>query len=151
MHNYAEYWVEDPGRTVALKLGSSRLPPSYFRNLWRRLSNNFKGNRTVVAYDLMNEPVNMPAAGYASPQKAWESYSQDAVTAIRDNGDNKLIMVPGYHWSMARLWDYHRPKRWISDSANNYMYEAHHYFDEGTGDYNRSYNSAVGYWQNQGY
>lgn len=151
VHNYAEYWVEDPAGPVALKLGSSRLPTSYFRDLWRRLSNAFKGNRAVIAYDLMNEPVNMPAAGYASPQKAWESYSQDALTAIRNNRDNKLIMVPGYHWSMARLWDHYHPKKWINDPANNYMYEAHHYFDEGSGYYRRSYDSAVAYWRSQGY
>ncbi len=60
-------------------------------------------------------------------------------------------MVSGYHWSMARLWDHHHPKRWINDPANNHMYEAHHYFDGGTGYYGRSYNSAVAFWGSQGY
>jgi hypothetical protein len=133
------------------KLGSSRLPASYLYDVWRRLSNNFKSDSAVVAYDIMNEPVNMPAAGYASPQKAWESYSQGVVNTIRNNGDNKLIMVPGYHWSLARLWEYHHPRRWISDPANNHMYEAHHYFDEGSGRYDRSYDEAVAYWRSQGY
>ena len=152
LHNYAGYHLSMKKNTSReYKLGSSRLPASYLYDVWRRLSDNFKSDSAVVSYSIMNEPVNIPAAGYASPQKAWESYSQDVVTNIRNNGDDKLTMVPGYHWSMARLWAYHHPRRWISDSANNYLYEAHHYFDEGSGHYNRSYDDAVAYWRSQGY
>jgi aryl-phospho-beta-D-glucosidase BglC (GH1 family) len=152
LHNYAGYQLSVNKKTSReYKLGSSKLPASYLYDVWRRLSESFKSNSAVVAYGIMNEPVNMPAAGYASPEKAWESYSQGVVSNIRNNGDNKLIMVPGYHWSMAREWDYHHPERWISDPVNNHVYEAHHYFDEGSGYYNRSYDDAVAYWRSQGY
>ena len=42
----------------------------------------------------MNEPHDMGVAN-------WSQISQTVVTAIRGNGDNKLLMIPGDGWSGA--------------------------------------------------
>jgi hypothetical protein len=52
------------------------------------------------------------------------------LTAIRANGDNKTIMIPGDGWSNATYWStYNGATPFITDPANNYYYEAHEYFD----------------------
>src|SRR5206468_221018 len=61
-------------------------------------------------------------------------------------GDNKLIMVPGgASYSAAQRWpNDNGATSWISDPANNFMYEAHQYFDfDNSGSYNRSYDQEL--------
>jgi len=110
----------------------------------------------VVAYDIMNEPyVGVIAKGsFASPQKAWEDYTQKVVNAIRARGDAKKIMVPVYaplHQTARK-----HPKPWITN-GKDIMYTAHHYFDQyfgpdtGGGDYSLSYADENTYWQSRGY
>jgi hypothetical protein len=158
LHNYAEYWVEGSSGPVALKLGSSQLLRYRFRDVWQRLSYEFKGENTVKAYDLMNEPNvhgDIPAGGFASPQKAWEYATQGVVNTIRDNGDGKLLMIPGY--AHIDRWSEKHPRKWISDPSNNHMYTAHHYFDPyrgpdtGGGKYRYSYDDENAYSRSQGY
>jgi|ERR1035441_9576652 endoglucanase len=94
-----------------------------FVDFWVKMSNVFKDEPAVVAYDLTNEPHDMGVAN-------WGQIAQKAVTAIRNNGDNKTIMIPGDGWSNATFWSsYNGATPFISDSANNYYYEAHLYFD----------------------
>ena len=158
MHNYAQYWVAGSTGPVALKVGSPQLPHSHFSDVWRKLSETFKDDPTVVAYDLMNEPYNhgeVPSAGYPSPQRAWEVATQSVVGAVRGGGDGKLLMIPGY--AHIHKWSTKHPSRWIADAANNLMYTAHHYFDAyrgpntGGGKYRLSYNDEIAYWKGQGY
>jgi endoglucanase len=143
---------------VALRIGSSRLPLDAFNDVWRRLSNAFKGEPAVVAYDLMNEPHvhgDIPAAGHPSPQKAWEIASQGVVEAIRRNDDLKLIMVPGY--AHVYRWAENHPAKWIDDHADDHMYTVHQYFDAyrglgtGGGKYRYSYRDENAYLRDQGY
>ena len=156
VHNYAGYYLSSrPASNGAgdYKIGSSQLPVTHFTDLWRRLSRQFASNPHVIAYDLMNEPHvwgGIPSAGFASPEKAWESHSQKALNAIRKTGDTKLVMVPTY--ANADKVPSRHPKAWITDSANNHMYTAHLYFSRnGGGDYYYSYDSDNAYWESQGY
>ena len=107
-------------------------------DFWTRMSNEFMGEPTVYAYGLMNEPHDMGTAD-------WQVISQIVLTAIRDNGDNKLIMIPGDGWSGAVSWeDNNGPNRWLVDPANNFEYEAHLYFDaDGSGEYRFPYDASV--------
>lgn len=130
LQNYAGYWVERAGRPHKLRLGTPGLPEERFYGVWRGLSSNFRDNPVVVAYDLMNEPDGrggMGADAHASDARAWEAYSQRCLSAIRDNGDGKLVMVGGM--SGPRKWADVHPSKWITDPARNHMYTAHHYFD----------------------
>ncbi len=131
LHNYSSYYygTDQNSAPTMLKIGSSALPAHYFYSLWSWLSWAFKDDPNVLAYELMNEPDlegGIPSAGYASPQKAWEAYTQWALYYIRYTGDSKLVMVPGY--AGTRTWSQGHPVKWISDWANNHMYTAHQYF-----------------------
>ena len=125
-HNYGRYKIKEGGVLKEYVIdnsydGAVRVSSANFQDLWVRLSNEFKDEPAVYAYDLMNEPHDMGKAD-------WKAISQAALMAIRNNGDNKLIMVPGDAWSAAHRWpSVHGPTTWISDPANNFMYEAHQY------------------------
>jgi endoglucanase len=115
---YQEYAIDNFYNGVLQVSGAN------LADFWIRMSNQFQQEDTVYAYDLMNEPHDMGDAD-------WKVISQNVLTAIRDNGDNKLIMVPGDSWSGAASWvDVHGPTGWIMDPANNFAYEAHLYFDQ---------------------
>ncbi|HLY16098.1 MAG TPA: cellulase family glycosylhydrolase [Bryobacteraceae bacterium] len=103
-------------------------------DFWVKMSDVFKDEPAVVAYDLMNEPHDMGSAN-------WVQIAQTVVSAIRANGDNKLIMIPGDGWSNATYWaSYYGGNPLISDPANNYYYEAHLYFDHDfSGSYSETY------------
>jgi hypothetical protein len=81
-----------------------------------------------VAYDLMNEPANLPTIDGRSSAQVWEEASQSALDAIRAAGDEKLVMVAGYQYSHARHWAEQHPQDWIEDPADNIRYAAHHYW-----------------------
>lgn len=103
-------------------------------DFWVRMSTVFKDEPTVVAYDLMNEPHDMGEA-------SWGPIAQTVVSAIRANGDSKLIMIPGDGWSSAADWSfYNGAKAFVTDPVNNYYYEAHEYFDhDSSGTYAETY------------
>lgn len=134
IHNYGRY----NGNVIGV---SSSVPISSFTDLWVRLSNEFKNESGVYAYDLMNEPHGMGTGA-----NDWKVISQAAVTAIRNNGDNKLIMVEGTYYANAHGWATKNgtTTSWITDPANNFMYSAHCYFDSNaSGTYTKSYDEEL--------
>ena len=142
-HNYGRYKINEGGVLKEYVIDNPydsvvKVSSADFQDLWVRLSNEFKAEPAVYAYDLMNEPHDMGKAD-------WKAISQAALTAIRNNGDNKLVMVPGDAWSAAHRWpSVHGPTTWISDPANNFMYEAHQYFDnDNSGTYKRTYDQEL--------
>ena len=141
IHNFARYSFNENGRLNAYVIdqsysGTVRVSRADLADLWVRLSNEFASEPAVYAYDLMNEPHDMVG---------WKDISQAVLTAVRNNGDRKLIMVPGDSWSSANRWvTVHGPSGWITDPANNFMYEAHQYFDfDESGAYTRSYDTEL--------
>jgi len=107
-------------------------------DFWVKMSNLFKDEPAVVAYDLTNEPHDMGVAN-------WNQIAQKVLSAIRANGDNKTIMIPGDGWSNATYWStYNGSTGFISDPANNYFYEAHLYFDSDfSGTYAETYDQEL--------
>ena len=132
IHSYGRYKgqvIDTGGATTA-----------NFCDLWLKLSNQFKNELGVYAYDLMNEPHDM------QPALSWNTISQTTLTAIRDNGDNKLIMIEGSGWAGAHNWQGNNGTAvsWITDPANNFMYEAHCYFDyNNSGAYTQTYDQEL--------
>lgn len=87
-----------------------------------------------------------------SPQAQWQVISQSAVNAIRATGDTARILVPGYNYSHVNSWQSLHPTPWISDAANNILYEAHHYWDlDRSGRYTTTYAQALAAAQSAGY
>lgn len=78
--------------------------------------------------------------GVVTGSQVWQNASQAVLTAIRNAGDNTLITVPGYSYSSASQWVNNHPVPWITDPANNFLYEAHYYFDRNnSGAYSDTY------------
>ncbi len=143
VHNYARYSINEGGTYNKYIIdnvynGVVKVSAANLANLWTQLSTQFKNEPAVYAYGMMNEPHDMGTAN-------WKTISQTVLTAIRNNGDNKLIMVPGTGWTGASNWSGNNgATSWISDPANNFKYEAHEYFDhDGSGTYNETYDQEL--------
>jgi endoglucanase len=140
-HNFGRYKIVENGKLVEYIIDAKdgKVTTADFADFWARMSVEFKDEPAVYAYDLMNEPHDMGSA-------SWKTISQAAVSAIRANGDNKLILVPGgASYSAAHRWpNDNGATSWISDPANNFMYEAHQYFDsDNSGSYARTYDQEL--------
>lgn len=117
------------------QLGSSGLPDSAFVDVWTRLVTHYRGNPTIYAYDLMNEPWHAVA---------WSQSAQQAITAIRAlDGVTPIIAEPLDE----------QPFRYSAGftgyRGGNIWYEAHIYGDvcgdpSGWGVYNGTYDSNCG-------
>jgi endoglucanase len=142
VHNYARYAIRRGEKTVEALIdqdpGGLPVTRAHFADLWRRLSDVFRGDAGVYGYGLMNEPHDMGTSD-------WKLISQAAVDAIRANGDKSLLLVCGNDWaSAARFADANGTWAWINDPANNTVYEAHCYFDHNaSGTYNQSYDKEL--------
>lgn len=134
VHNYGR----NAGRVIGV---DANVPISSFTDLWVKLSNEFKSETGIYAYDLMNEPHGM-----GTGVNDWKVISQAAVTAIRNNGDNQMILVEGTSYSNAAGWESKNGSAtsWITDPANNFMYSAHCYFDYNqSGTYTKTYDEEL--------
>ncbi len=137
LHNYAEYITTGGPQ----KLGAGLLTQAHLVDVWTKLSNVFKGDTRVYAYELMNEPFNV--TGGAS---AWETATQTVLSAVRSNSDTTLILVPGYDFSAMSRWTTYHPAGWITDTANNFRYNAHFYMSSSSSsdaDYNITWAQEV--------
>ncbi len=147
LHNYGGYWADAGGEVRKLKLGTRDLTANHFRDVWGKLSANFRNEAHVVAYDLMNEPAGAGGIGagdHESEERQWEALCREAVDAVRARDDEKLLIIPGYGGIGG--WRETHPEPWIPDDpADNHMYTAHQYFDAfrgagtGGGTYRASY------------
>jgi endoglucanase len=127
------YVIDNPAADGTVKVSTAD-----FADLWVRLSNEFKFERAVYAYDLMNEPHDMGKGD-------WRAISQTALSVIRANQDDKLVLVPGNSYSSANRWvSSNGTTPWIQDPANNFAYEAHNYFDSNeSGSYALTYDQEL--------
>jgi endoglucanase len=149
VHNYGAYNGVAYGAAGSFTLGD-------FTDLWTRLSTEFKGNPAVVGYGLMNEPRNLPTVGGVTGNDRWKLAQQAALDAIRANGDVTCVLISGYTSASMGSWlnaSNGQPTPYITDPANNFRWEAHHYWDAGTtGAYTGTYAQAVaaGFGSSQG-
>ena len=149
MHNYGAYYLSNGSEGVRRPIGSPRVSLSDFAEVWRRIARAFGDVEGVVGYALMAEPYDLPGR---SPARLWEKASQKALDAIRGTGDDTLVSVAGYAWSSLSSWPRVHPDGWIEDPADNFLYEAHHYWDrDHSGSYQRSYDAEVAWSADRGY
>jgi endoglucanase len=143
VQNFGRYSIMENGQLNMYIIddassGEVRVTTADLANLWVRLSTEFKNEDGVYAYDLMNEPHDMGDGD-------WMAISQAVVDAIRAHADGKLLMIPGDNWSSASRWvSTHGADAWIQDPANNFLYEAHAYFDfNESGTYAMNYDAEL--------
>jgi hypothetical protein len=126
--NYGAYWRHDPfsGRGEREPIGSTAVSVADYADLWRRLADALGDHGNILAWDIMNEPTDMPGDA-----RGWETASQAAVDAIRSTGDTRTVVVPGYSWATVTKFAFLHPDGpWIRDPADEVRYAGHHYFDD---------------------
>jgi endoglucanase len=140
VHNYAKY-----NNIVYGNSGS--FTQAHFVNLWTRLSSEFRRDPAVIGYGLMNEPRNIPTVNTVTGNVQWQQAQQAALNAIRANDDLTCVLVSGYSAATLGGWlnaTNGQPTPFITDPANNFRWEAHHYWDsDSTGQYTTTYAQAV--------
>ncbi|MGN6332961.1 MAG: glycoside hydrolase family 5 protein [Motilibacteraceae bacterium] len=134
LHNYGRFAGTGPdGRRQVWRLGDPQLPVRDLADLWSRLVGAFGDEPGLAAYDLMNEPHDLPGGA-----AAWEAATRIVVDAVRRLDARRTVLVPGYEWSHAAGWSTTHPRPWVD--APGVVYEAHQYFDaDGSGTYRQSY------------
>jgi endoglucanase len=125
----AGHW---PRSDSPVKLGSG-ISQQAFVDVWLRLSQEFRSDRAVLAYDLANEP-DVDA-------DIWEAYSQACVNGLRKAGDRTLLWVEAVDFSAPEAFPDEHGSPWIDDPANKVMYSAHQYFDR-SGQYAQGFDLA---------
>jgi endoglucanase len=145
-------WPYDTGSSYVWGgVGGNNITEEQAANIWVQLSSQFKDNPGVIAYDLVNEPYE-EQSGTSTTLTATvvHTYEQYIVSAIRSNGDSKLLWIEGGNdYSGASDWQTDNGNTpWISDPDNNIMYSAHDYPPTSNGGSwsNPDYESADSTW-----
>lgn len=143
VHNYARYRIDLRGipRTCVIDEhvdGEVVVSRDDFADLWRRLALEFRGERGVAGYALMNEPHDMGRSD-------WKQISQHAVDAIRVVDQTTPIVVSGDCWASAENFETaNGTEAWIRDPSKKTIYEAHCYFDhDSSGKYMLSFRKEL--------
>ncbi len=116
-HNY--------GRRDGIKISPGSREEDAFVDLWRRLARRYRDNGRVV-FGLMNEPHGIAADD-------WAQSVQRTIKAIREEGADNLVLVPGTAWSGAHSWESAGNAAAFDgfhDPGDNFAYEVHQYLDK---------------------
>ena len=115
-HNFGGYGAH--------KIGGGLVTNADFADLWLRLAAVFAGNSGIAAYDLMNEPSNMPTLD------VWQPVAQAAIYAIREVDITTPIYVEGNNYSSAFTWADQNPTlHQLNDPSHLLIFSAHVYLD----------------------
>ena len=122
-HNYARRRVIEDGWSADHLIGSNLVPAAAFTDYCRRLAAVFKGTPSVI-FGLMNEPWGLPA-------EDWLVIANEAIAAIRREGAEQLILVPGVAYTGAHSWITAGNVVMLNivDPRKNVAFEVHQYFD----------------------
>ena len=122
-HNYARRRVAEDGWSAEHLIGSNLVPATAFTDYCRRLAAVFKGTPSVI-FGLMNEPWGLPA-------EDWLVIANEAIAAIRREGAEQLILVPGVAYTGAHSWITagNTVMSRVADPQKNFAFEVHQYFD----------------------
>jgi endoglucanase len=135
VHNYGRRNV---GGTKYI-ISNANVPVSSFVDFWVKMATHFKGDSTIFAYGMMNEPNSMAGT--------WFSTAQAVINGIRTVDTVHTIFVPGDGFSAASRWVANNDNlKNLTDPFNNLVYEAHQYFDgNNSGTYTKTYDADDAY------
>ncbi|KAH9810629.1 family 5 glycoside hydrolase [Melampsora americana] len=119
LHNY--------GRRDGQIIGESSLGADTLVDLWTKLAAHYKDQPKVI-FGLMNEPHDLTS-------KVWFDVLQQVVTAIRKQGSNNNILLPGNNWQHFQTFadDYKNGLSAIKNpdgSHTGLIFDIHQYFDQ---------------------
>ncbi|TWI52347.1 endoglucanase [Pseudomonas duriflava] len=118
LHNYARY----RGQII----GTSSVPYAKYQDVMTKITQRWSGQSSLYAYDIMNEPHD--ALAY------WPTAAQYGINGVRAVDKTRPIFIEGNGWAEATRWaQWNDPLLKLTDPANNLIFEAHTYFDDGAG------------------
>lgn len=129
------------------RVGSTELPISAFADHWDKMSEAYRDNPNVIAYDLNNEWYDMPG-GDPTPSTFLTCTSvlanQAAIDSIRGNNDDTWIAIQYDSFSnMHKFTEFFgsNPDVWWDDPLNRTIISPHYYFNtEHSGEYAEEFN-----------
>ncbi|ADG76733.1 Glycoside hydrolase family 5 OS=Tsukamurella paurometabola (strain ATCC 8368 / DSM / CCUG 35730/ CIP 100753 / JCM 10117 / KCTC 9821 / NBRC 16120 / NCIMB 702349 / NCTC 13040) OX=521096 GN=Tpau_0079 PE=3 SV=1 [Tsukamurella paurometabola] len=133
LHNGCE-WTK-PKTTAPVKVCGAGLTLADTNDVWLQLSNQFKNEPSVVAYDLFNEPVrfNHPTRSELQnaadqPYTSYKAAVNSIVAALRANNDSKKIWVESLCCHREHDLASTDPNGgWVIDPLNKIVYSQHMY------------------------
>ena len=66
---------------------------------WRTMAKHFKGNSTVAAFELFNEPTVYNGQLGVCTWADWKAINEEMITIIRANGSTAIPLVAGFNWA----------------------------------------------------
>ncbi|WAQ93217.1 hypothetical protein PtA15_18A275 [Puccinia triticina] len=104
---------------------SPQMPASVLVNLWLKLGALFKDNKQVIL-GLSNEPHDQSI-------EKWAVTVQTLVTAMRKDGINNILLLPGTDWTSLKAFpDWYKSMKTVKNpdgSFDGLWFEAHRYLD----------------------
>ncbi len=78
-----------------------------FIDVWKRIATRYRGNSTIIAYDLMNEPVipETPARGV----KDWRTLALETIAEIRRIDSKMPIVFENHQWAIPNTLENFEP------------------------------------------
>jgi endoglucanase len=102
--------------------------------LWERIATRYRGNPTVAAYDLLNEPlVSMGAGETAAQVRQKMDFYNRLYQAVRVKDPDHLIVIAAFYG-----WEQALPPS--TYGWTNVMYQTHHYNFANFRDWNSNFN-----------
>lgn len=106
-----------------LIVGGPYLKAWHLADFWQKMAKVLSYKKNIFAFSIMTEPYEM--AGYN-----WPLSAQEVVNAIREVDFKTTIIIDGDNYSNPATWlQYNDKLKYITDPANNMMFNAHCYFD----------------------
>ncbi len=137
MHNYCRRSINGTEKII----GANGLPTANIKDCWTRLATALKTKTNIFAYDIMNEPHDMPQAN------SWFTIAQQIITGIRTTDLTTTIIVSGDDWSSGERWLQSSDNlKGLVDASNKLIFQAHIYFDaDASGTYAGTYDQEAAY------
>jgi endoglucanase len=130
LHDFFKYWS---GESDQVCIDESAAHQELLAHTWKLLAEHFRDVPSVLAYDIVNEPVRRePAKGESCGSCNWHAVAQAIVTAIRTVDANHLILVEGRNYSLASDWPVENGRTpFVADTEDppRIAYSPHIFFD----------------------
>jgi len=133
-----EVYKDDIDSTYGNKYQTTSVNVKIF---WQRISERYRGQEVVAAYELFNEPTISPNGGAAGGPAEWlefKSFAEEIITDIRNNDSQTIVLVGGLNWAYDLSHVALNPV-----SGNNIAYTVHPYPDKTDWDSNFGYLSST--------
>ena len=147
MHDYLKYW---PGYNALECVDSSPPHQIFLAETWRQLAAFFATNRTLLGYEIMNEPVRAEAGSGSCSDSNWHAIAQQTINSIRLVDTKHIIFIDGRDYSLPGVWQRENgTNAFVHDPLTppRLVYSPHVYYDlKGESHYSEG-NVPVSPWQ----